>query len=217
MRAAIGHLMARSKREIPHYYLATDVDLAAATAWVRSHNEGLPIAQRVVVAALLLAATARAAARFSDLNGFWAGDAFQPAEHVHLGVAISLRQGGLVAPAIHDADTKGVDEVMHDLRDLVRRARDGGLRGSEMADPTLTVTNLGDHGADLVHGVIYAPQVALVGFGSVRERPWAVDGMLTVRPVVTATLSADHRASDGHRGALFLAEIERLLQRPEDL
>jgi pyruvate dehydrogenase E2 component (dihydrolipoamide acetyltransferase) len=86
-----------------------------------------------------------------------------------------------------------------------------------MSDPTITVTNLGDQGVDLVHGVIYPPQVALVGFGRVVQRPWAVGGMLTVRPVVTVTLAADHRVSDGHRGGRYLASIADLLQRPEDL
>jgi pyruvate dehydrogenase E2 component (dihydrolipoamide acetyltransferase) len=70
---------------------------------------------------------------------------------------------------------------------------------------------------ELVHGVIYPPQVALVGYGRVVERPWAVDGMLTVRPVLTATLAADHRVTDGHRGGLFLAAVETLLQKPEEL
>jgi pyruvate dehydrogenase E2 component (dihydrolipoamide acetyltransferase) len=103
------------------------------------------------------------------------------------------------------------------LRDLVSRAKAGVLRGSEMSDPTITVTNLGDQGVDSVIGVIYPPQVALVGFGRVRERPWASGGMVGARPVVTMTLAADHRASDGHAGARFLAAIDELLQKPEDL
>jgi pyruvate dehydrogenase E2 component (dihydrolipoamide acetyltransferase) len=86
-----------------------------------------------------------------------------------------------------------------------------------MSDPTITVTNLGERGVDLVHGVIYPPQVALVGFGGVRERPWAAGGMLGVRPVVTATLAADHRASDGHTGSRLLALIDKRLQKPEEL
>jgi pyruvate dehydrogenase E2 component (dihydrolipoamide acetyltransferase) len=86
-----------------------------------------------------------------------------------------------------------------------------------MSDATVTVTNLGDQGVDLVHGVIYPPQVALVGYGKITERPWVEDGKVVVAPVVTASLSADHRASDGHRGALFLIELARLLQDPEKL
>jgi pyruvate dehydrogenase E2 component (dihydrolipoamide acetyltransferase) len=209
--------MARSKREIPHYYLARTFDLSAAVAWLATENAGRPPAERLLPAALLLKATALAARRAPAVNGFYLDGAFAPAEAVHLGVAIALRGGGLVAPAIHDADARSVDELMAALRDLVERARAGRLRASEMADPTLTVTNLGDQGADEVHGVIYPPQVALVGFGRVLERPWADGGMLGVRPTVRATLAADHRVTDGHEGSRFLAAVDALLQTPEEL
>ena len=217
LRRAIGSLMARSKREIPHYYLSTTIDLSAAMAWMREANAGRPIASRLVPSALLLAAAARAAHDVPDLNGFYVDDAFRQSPAVHLGVAVALRGGGLVAPAIHDADTLSVDALMEQLRDLVARARSGRLQRAEMADPTITVTNLGDLGVESVFGVIYAPQVALVGFGRVVERPWAQDGMLGVRPTVTATLSADHRVSDGLRGGRYLARVDELLQKPEEL
>jgi pyruvate dehydrogenase E2 component (dihydrolipoamide acetyltransferase) len=136
---------------------------------------------------------------------------------VHAGVAISLRGGGLVAPAIHDVGDKPLAQLMRELADLVKRARAGSLRSSEMSDPTITVTNLGDQGAQTVFGVIYPPQVALVGFGSVVARPWVQDGEVRALPVVNATLAADHRASDGHRGALFLVELREVLQRPQSL
>jgi pyruvate dehydrogenase E2 component (dihydrolipoamide acetyltransferase) len=151
------------------------------------------------------------------MNGFWVDGAFKPSEAVHVGVAISLRQGGLIAPAIHDVDKKGLDEIMVNLQDLVKRVRAGVLRSSEIADATITVTSLGEQGVETVFGIIYPPQVALVGFGQITERPWAANGMLGARPVMMATLAADHRASDGHRGGLFLATIERLLQEPEKL
>jgi pyruvate dehydrogenase E2 component (dihydrolipoamide acetyltransferase) len=217
MRRAIGAAMARSKREIPHYYLSLDVDVAPAVAWLEAENARRPVTERVLFAALLLKATALAAREVPEMNGFFADGAFQPADHVHLGVAISLRQGGLIAPAFHDVDRKSIAEIQAALRDLVARVRAGRLRSSEMTDPTLTVTNLGDQGVASVFGVIYPPQVALVGFGRVLERPWASGGMLGVHPVVTATLSADHRASDGHRGGRFLAALARHLQKPEEL
>ena len=106
---------------------------------------------------------------------------------------------------------------MLDLTDLVKRARAGSLRSSEMSDPTITVTNLGEQGVSAVYGVIYPPQVALVGFGRIIEQPWVDNGTLTVMPAVTTSLAADHRVSDGHRGALFLAELRELLQQPESL
>jgi pyruvate dehydrogenase E2 component (dihydrolipoamide acetyltransferase) len=217
MRAAIAALMARSKKEIPHYYLQTTIDVSRALELVRQRNEGRGVSERLVPAAVLLKATALAVRRVPEVNGFFVDGAFRPGERVHLGVAVALRGGGLVAPAIHDADTLSLDELMAALKDLVARARAGRLRGSEMSDPTITVTNLGDQGVELVHGVIYPPQVALVGFGRVVERPWAVDGMLAVRPVLTATLAADHRVTDGHRGGLFLTAVETLLQKPEEL
>ncbi|MFD8705116.1 dihydrolipoamide acetyltransferase family protein [Kitasatospora sp. NPDC059648] len=217
MRRAIGDLMARSKREIPHYYLATTVDLSTTMRWLRERNRDLPVPERLIAAAPLLKAAALAAREVPQLNGFWTADGFSPSPAIHLGVAVALRGGGLVAPAIHDAADLPVPDLMAALRDLVARARAGRLRGSETADPTITVTSLGDQGVEAVFGVIYPPQVALVGLGKVVERPWAADGMLGVRPVVTATLSADHRASDGATGARYLAAFDGLLQRPEEL
>jgi pyruvate dehydrogenase E2 component (dihydrolipoamide acetyltransferase) len=217
MRQAIAAAMSRSKREIPHYYLETQIDMQRALAWLEGENLKRPVTGRLLSAVLLLKAVALAIREAPEMNGFWVEKAFQPSEAVHVGVAISLRHGGLVAPALHDTDLKSLDELMAELRDLVTRARAGTLKSSEMSDPTITVTNLGEQGVETAFGVIYPPQVALVGFGKITERPWAVEGMLGVRPILTATLAADHRASDGHRGGLFLAAINRLLQEPEKL
>ncbi len=217
MREAIGALMARSKREIPHYYLQTTIDVDRALVWLERANAGRPVTERILPAALLLKAVAIAAREVPEMNGFFVDGGFAAADHVHLGVAVSLRGGGLIAPALHDADLLSIDELMTGLKDLGTRARGGKLRSSEMSDPTLTVTNLGEQGVEIVHGVIYPPQVALVGFGRIHEQPWAIDGMLTVRRCVVATLAADHRVSDGHRGGLFLTAIDTALQSPEKL
>jgi len=217
LRRSIGNLMARSKREIPHYYLSTTIDLSSATQWLAHVNLERPLESRLVLSVLLLKATALAAKQVPEMNGFYSDDIFRPSDAVHVGVAISLRSGGVIAPAVHDVDRLGLDELMRKLKDLVGRTRRGTLRSSEMSDPTITVSNLGDLGVEAVYGVIYPPQVALVGFGRVVESPYAKDGLLGVRPVVTATLSADHRVSDGHRGGRFLTEIGRLLREPEKL
>ncbi|MER5207987.1 dihydrolipoamide acetyltransferase family protein [Streptomyces sp. NPDC002825] len=216
-RAATARLMSRSKREIPHFYLSTTVDMAAALEWMHARNRELPLSARLVPAALTFKAIAMAARQVPELNGHWGDDGFVPAEEVRLGVAVSLRGGGLVAPALAHADTLSVAELMASLRDLVARARGGRMRASQTADPSLTVTNLGDQGVEAVFGVVYPPQVALVGLGRIVERPVAVNGLLGVRPVLTATLSADHRAADGATGARFLTAMDRLLQQPEEL
>lgn len=217
MRKAIAAAMSRSKREIPHYYLSQAIPLQRAQAWLTAFNEKRPVTGRLLMGALQLKAVALALKDFPDFNGFWQDDAFRPAPGIHVGVAISLRQGGLIAPAIHDVAELPLDQLMKALADLVRRARAGSLRSSEMSDPTITVTNLGDQGVDEVFPIIYPPQVAIVGFGRVAPRPWAEDGMIGAVPAVVASLGGDHRASDGHRGARFLAAIAARLQEPEAL
>lgn len=218
MRKAIAAAMARSKREIPHYYVAEDIPLGKALAWLATENARRPLTERLLPAALLIKAVAVALKRYPELNGWFRDDAFQPAERINLGVAISLRQGGLIAPALLDAGAKSLTQLMQELADLVARTRAGSLKSSELADGSITVTNLGDQGSHGVFGVIYPPQVALVGFGRIAERPCVdADGGIKAAPLVTASLAADHRVSDGHRGALFLRELAELLQHPEDL
>jgi len=217
MRRVIAAAMARSKREIPHYYLATTIDMRKSLEWLATENGKRPVTKRLLYSALLLRAVALALRTTPELNGFYIDDVFKPAEGIHIGVAISLRQGGLINPAIHDVDKKNLDELMGNMLDLVNRARTGHLRSSELSDGTITVTNLGEQGVESVFGVIYPPQVALVGFGTITERPIAANGMVGVHSMIDATLAADHRVSDGHRGGRFLLAIERLLQEPEKL
>ena len=217
MRAAIAAAMARSKRDIPHYYLSTTIDMAAALAWLHAENERRAMLDRLLPAVLFIKAVATALHDVPELNGYWTGGTLQKSPGVHVGCAISLRGGGLVAPALHDVDRKDLSTLMRELRDLTARARAGSLRSSELADSTITVTSMGDQGVDTAFGIIYPPQVAIVGFGRIAERPWIASGKIDARPLVTVTLSADHRASDGHRGALFLTAVGRLLQTPETL
>jgi pyruvate dehydrogenase E2 component (dihydrolipoamide acetyltransferase) len=217
MRAAIAAAMSRSNREIPHYFLGHSCDLTRAMTWLEQVNAGRPAPERLLLAALLLKAAARALAKLPELNGFWIDGAFRASTGIHVGWAISLRGGGLVAPAIHDANRRSLDELMAAMRDLVLRARGGGLRSSELTDPTVTVTSLGERGAESVLGVIYPPQVALIGFGRPVKRPWVVDGEVCARTVASLTLAGDHRASDGHRGGQLLLAIDQLLREPHEL
>lgn len=217
MRKSIAAAMSRSKREIPHYYLSETVPMRRALDWLRNANAERPVTARLLPAVLLLKAVALTVRDFPEMNGLYVDGEFRPANAAHIGVAISLRQGGLVAPALHDVGSKPLDELMRELADLVKRCRAGSLRSSEMSDPTITVTNLGDEGVESVLGVIYPPQVALVGLGRVADRPWVQDGTVVTMPVLCATLAADHRVSDGHRGAMFLARLRDRLQAPDEL
>lgn len=217
MRLATGALMARSKREIPHYYVSTTADVTQAFDWLREHNGRQPVGERILPAALFLRAAVLAAVQVPELNGHWVDDDFVPGDGVNLGVAVSLRGGGLITPALAHAENLKLTELGAEMRDLATRAKAGRLRGSEMTAGTITVTNLGDLGVETVYGVIYPPQVAIVGVGKVVARPWAVDGLLGVRSVATLTLSADHRATDGHAGARYLDVMNRSLSRPDQL
>jgi pyruvate dehydrogenase E2 component (dihydrolipoamide acetyltransferase) len=217
MRQTIAAAMTRSKREIPHYYLSATIDMNRAMSWLAEENLKRSVEDRLIYGVLLIKAVALALREVPELNAVWENDQAVMKEAIHVGVAVSLRQGGLIAPALRDTDKQSLDDLMKNFRDLVKRARAGGLRSSELSDPTITITSLGEQGVETVFGIIYPPQVALVGFGKVAERPWVVDGQIVARPTVTASLSADHRVSDGHRGGLFLAAVDRLLQQPEKL
>jgi pyruvate dehydrogenase E2 component (dihydrolipoamide acetyltransferase) len=217
MRVAIAAAMARSKREIPHYYLEHQVEVTACEQWLAEKNATLPPEGRLLFGALPIKAVALAIRRFPAFNGFYRDNKFAPSRAVHVGVAISIRGGGLAAPALHDVDQLPLDELMRQMRDLIQRTRAGRIRGSEMSDPTITVSSLGERGVEALYGIIYPPQVAIIGIGKAVVRPWVIDGAIGPRSVIAMTLSGDHRVTDGHAGALFLAEIGKLLQEPEKL
>jgi pyruvate dehydrogenase E2 component (dihydrolipoamide acetyltransferase) len=217
MRHAIAAAMTRSKREIPHYYVAHTIDLEPALAWMARRNESRPIEERLVAGVVLLRAVVLALGRVPELNAHHDGENATPLADIHLGVAVSLRGGGLIAPAIVDAGKMTIDELMRAFQDLVTRARESRVRASELSTPTITVTSLGERGVEEVFPVIVPPQVAIVGFGSIVERPFVVGGSVVPRRVVRASLAADHRVSDGHRGGLFLAAVAAHLKEPEKL
>ena len=217
MRRAIGAAMAKSKREIPHYYLRTTVDFSPVADFLARLNELRPAAERILPVVVLAKATAVALRSFPELNGHFVDGDHRPAAKIHVGMAIALKGGGLVAPALHDTDRQSLDELMKAFQSLVQRAKAGLQRGSEITDATITLTSLGDRGVEIVYPVIHPPQVAIVGAGRVVTRPWVVDDTIVPRPLLDLTLAADHRASSGHRGSLFLARLAELLGHPETL
>jgi pyruvate dehydrogenase E2 component (dihydrolipoamide acetyltransferase) len=218
MRRAIAAAMTRAKRTIPHFYLSQTIDVDPAIAFLDARNEQVLPAERILLGALFVRAATLAAAKVKVMNGHYTEElGFVPSDVVNPGVAIALRGGGLVAPALMDAGAMTLSETMAGMRDLVTRARAGRLRASEMTHGTITVSSLGETGAEAMTGVIFPPQVALVGIGAPHLRPWVVNGAVVPRHVVTLTLSADHRVSDGRQAARFIGAFEDLIQRPEDL
>ena len=217
MRTAIAAAMARSKREIPHYYVSATIDVTAMTGWLTARNENAPVVKRVLPIVPLIKAAALAVRQVPALNGTWTDDIFHESADINIGVAIALRGGGLAAPAILGTDRLSIDELMAKLRDLSGRVRQGTMRGSELTGSTFTVTSVGEGNVESMMPIIYPPQVAIVGIGSISERPWVVDGDVRPRQLITATLAGDHRASDGRVGARFLEIFDRLLQEPETL
>ncbi len=217
MRDAIAAAMSRSKREIPHYYLSQATDVTVATEWLAARNASVPVDQRVIFAALLIKAVAIACREVKGFSGFYREGRFEESPSVHVGIAVALRGGGLVAPAIMDAADKALPVLMEDFRQLVMRARAGRLRASELAAPTIILTSLGDSAVDAVFPIIQPPQVAIVGAGAVATRPWVVDGQVAPRQVISLSLGADHRVTDGRLGAQFLARIAAKLAAPDAL
>ena len=214
MRRAIAASMSRSKREIPHYYLWQDVDVTDTLAWLKAENARRSLSERLLFAAVLAHAVAQTASAFPECNGTHEGGAHRPSDVVHLGFATSQRGGGLIAPAILNADRKDVGAMMIAINDLVARVRSGGLRGSEMTSGTITLSSLGDTGVDGILPVIQPPQVAIVGVGRVVDRAVVRAGAIGVRSMLTVSIAADHRVSDGARGARFLIALDKALSTP---
>jgi pyruvate dehydrogenase E2 component (dihydrolipoamide acetyltransferase) len=218
MRKAIAAAMTRAKRTIPHFYLSETIDVDPAIRFLEGRNASRPPDQRILLGALFVRATVIAASKVPVMNGHYAeAEGFQRSEVINPGIAVALRGGGLVAPALLDAATMTLEETMAGMRDLVARARAGRLRSSEMTMGTITISSLGDTGAEGMTGVIFPPQVALVGLGAPHLRPWVVDGEIVARHVVTLNVSADHRVSDGRQVARFIAAFENAVQSPEEL
>jgi pyruvate dehydrogenase E2 component (dihydrolipoamide acetyltransferase) len=216
IRMAVAAAMSKSNREIPHYYLEKKIDMTKALAWLQEANKQRTVANRLLPVVLFIKAMAKSLKEVPDLNAVWENGLLQKTE-INIGFVVSLRNGGIIVPAIPQSDTKNADEIMAALNDLIPRARALKLRSSELSSSTITLTNLGDAGADTVFGIIYPPQVAIVGLGNITEQPFAENGMLGIRSLANVTLAGDHRATDGLTGSRFLSSLDKYLQNPEAL
>jgi pyruvate dehydrogenase E2 component (dihydrolipoamide acetyltransferase) len=221
MRSAISAAMTKSKQQIPHFYLSLDVSINKAQQWLQQANHEKTPQEHILLIALLLKAVALTLKKYPSLNGFYLNNHFEQASEINIANVISLRKGGVVVPALRNVEQLSVSEIMVALRDMTRRSRaiERGerLRSSELMNATITITNMGERGADQVFGIIYPPQVAIVGFGKVKKAPQVCGDNIAIGEQLSVCLSADHRVVDGMLAAKFLNSLAKKLQKPEQL
>jgi pyruvate dehydrogenase E2 component (dihydrolipoamide acetyltransferase) len=220
--SAISRLMAErttgSWTTVPHFFAVREVDASALNQARRELGAEIEKDHGVKLthSDLLVALVARVLARHPRLNASWTGDGVRMNEGVNVGLAIAV-DDGVVAPVIHHADKTGLGEIAVRRRDLAERARAGKLRPADIAEGTFTISNLGMFEVDAFTAIIIPPQAAILAVGAIADRVAAVEGQPAVRPMMTLTLSSDHRVVDGARAAEFLRDLAAALANPRAL
>ena len=216
MRQTIAKVTSDSKREAPHFYVASDIDMSKAMDLRREINDQVDPDSRVSVNDLIVKASALAIGRHPKFNSFFRDDYLQMNPSINVGIAIAL-ESGLIVPGIPGCEGKTLAEIAVDSRDLAARATSGTLRAEEYTGTTYSVSNLGMFGVDSFTAIIYPPHAAILAVGAVKEQPVVRSGEITIAQIMKATLSVDHRVADGAEAAQFLSEIKRLLENPVSL
>jgi len=216
MRQGIARRMAQSKREAPHFYVTMDIDMTAAMRMRSELNEGVQREERISVNDMIVRACAMALKKFPYMNSYYVEDRVQIHEAIHVGIAIAL-EDGLIAPAILDCQNKSLKEIARASEDLANRGRGGTLRPQEYTGATFTISNLGMYDVDNFVAIINPPQAAILAVGTVKPQPVVRENQIAIAQVMKATLSADHRVTDGAKAAQFLKEVKTLLERPWSL
>ena len=216
MRQAIARVTSQSKRESPHFYVTSEIDMEKVLA-VRKQLNGSPKGDmRVSVNDILVKASALALVEFPKFNASFHGDHLRFNADINIGIAISLEQG-LLVPVIRGCQSKSLVDIASASRDLIQRARSGTLRADEYGGSTFSISNLGMFDVDSFAAIIYPPNAAVLATATVKEQPVVLDGAVTIAPIMKATVSVDHRVADGAEGARFLMELKRLLESPASL
>ena len=216
MRQTIARVTSDSKRETPHFYVSSDVDMSKAMALRADINQAVPSESRVSVNDLIVKACAMALQRYPKFNAFFRGDHLQMNDSVNIGIAIAL-ESGLIVPGINDCQDKTLTEIATASRDLISRAHTGTLRNEEYSGTTFSISNLGMFDVDSFTAIIYPPHAAILAVGRVKEQPIVREGQVVVSQMMNATLSVDHRVADGAEAAQMLMEVKRLLESPVTL
>ncbi len=216
MRQAIARRMTQSKAAAPHYYLTLDIDMTAALEFRSQINANATEEQRVSINDLIVKACAIAIERRPKFNSEFRETGLAMHDRINVCIGIAL-DDGLIAPAVLDCQVKSLGRIAIETKDLIRRAKSGQLKADEYSEGTFTITNLGAYGVEALIGIINPPQAAILGVGSVMPKPVVKDDQVVVRQVMKVALSADHRVTDGAEGAVFIKEIQNLLEAPAAL
>lgn len=213
MRQTIARRMVESKTTAPHFYITMDVDMAAAMALRSQLNALLPESDKISVNDFIIKASALALRQFPNINASFAGSEIHVHDQVNVGIAVA-RETGLVVTVVRDCDKKSLAEIAKDARELVGRAREGRMKPDDMVGGTFTISNLGMFDVDDFIAIIGPGQTAILAVGSVKQTPVVKDGQLAVGTRMKATISADHRVTDGAEAAKFMQAFKAALEQP---
>jgi pyruvate dehydrogenase E2 component (dihydrolipoamide acetyltransferase) len=220
--SSLGRIMAerttQSWTTVPHFFVSREIEATALNEYrQRLVRESEPTGQaRITHTDLLVALTARVLVKHPRLNASWNAEGIRLHDHVNMGIAIAVNDG-VVAAVIHNAHTASLVEIATLRRDVAERARAGKLRPADIADATFTISNLGMYQVDQFSAIITPPQAAILAVGGIADRVVAVAGQAAIRPMMTLTVSCDHRVADGARAALFLSDLAEAVRDPAKL
>lgn len=214
MRQQIARVTTKSKQEIPHFYVSTEINMSNTLELRKQLNEALSSDNtRVSINDILIKASVMALKAFPKLNASFINETIQQHSQINIGIAIG-NTNGLIMPAILDCQNKSLEEIAIATKDLIARSKNGSLRGEEYSGGTFSISNLGTFDVDNFIAIIQPPQSAVLAVGKIIKKPVIKDDQIKIAPILTATISADHRIADGVDGAQLLTEIKRLLESP---
>ena len=211
VRKTIARRLLEAKQTIPHFYVTVDCQVDALLAMRQDLNGRSDV--KLSVNDLVVKAAALALRRVPEANAAWTDDAILLYDRVDVSVAVNT-DNGLITPIVKDADRKGLAQISAEMKDLAARARDNKLKPEEFTGGTFTLSNLGMFGIKEFSAIINPPQSCILAVGTSEQRPVVRDGAVAIASMMSATLSADHRAVDGALGARYLQAFKALVEDP---
>jgi pyruvate dehydrogenase E2 component (dihydrolipoamide acetyltransferase) len=214
MRERIAVRMVESKTTIPHFYLTTEIDMAAALDLRKQINSSLPEDSKVTVNDVVVKAVALMLRKFPNLNSHFYGDKIVRHKRIHIGIAVALEGGGLINVVAKDADTTSISALAKRNKEMIAAVRANKVKPEYIEGSTFTVSNLGAYDIEHFMAIINPPEAGILAVGASKEIPIVVNGEIKIANRMKVTLSVDHRVSDGAEGAQYLKELRSLLEAP---